>query len=105
MVKHTLRNGFTLLECCIAIFIMSLLLLISLYSYELKETTFYTFMDEYLYNQSLAMKDKKIIIIPREEAADIHFNENGNVSMAKTIYFNNNRRIVIELGGGRLEYK
>ena len=32
----------------------------------------------------------------------IHFNENGNVRKAGTLHFSNGRKIVIELGGGRL---
>ena len=33
---------------------------------------------------------------------NIRFNQKGNVNQAKTIYFQNNSFIIVELGGGRL---
>ena len=36
---------------------------------------------------------------------NISLNANGNVNKAQTIHFENNKDIVVELGGGRLVFK
>ena len=57
------------------------------------------FVDEYLYLQSTAMKQAQPVSY---DIYNIRFNQKGNVNQAKTIYFKNNRFIIVELGGGRL---
>ena len=68
-------------------------------SIHLPDTEYYAFVDKYLYLQSTAMKQAKRISF---DEYDIRFNQKGNVNQAKTIYFKNERTIIVELGGGRL---
>lgn len=68
-------------------------------SIHLPDTEYYAFVDKYLYLQSTAMKQAKRISF---DEYDIRFNQKGNVNQAKTIYFKNERSIIVELGGGRL---
>ena len=68
-------------------------------SIHLPDTEYYEFVDKYLYLQSTAMKQAKRISF---DEYDIRFNQKGNVNQAKTIYFKNERTIIVELGGGRL---
>ena len=63
------------------------------------ETEYYAFVDKYLYLQSSAMKQATSISF---EEYNVCFNQKGNVNQAKTIYFKNERSIIVELGGGRL---
>ena len=63
------------------------------------DTEYYAFVDEYLYLQSTAMKQAQPVSF---DIYNVRFNQKGNVNQAKTIYFQNNRSIVVELGGGRL---
>ena len=68
-------------------------------SIHLPDTEYYAFVDKYLYLHSTAMKQAKRISF---DEYDIRFNQKGNVNQAKTIYFKNERTIIVELGGGRL---
>ena len=77
MDKHLLTKGFTLLEMLIVISIISMIIMI-------------TFTNK--------------ISIDKDYYA-ISFNANGNVNKAQTIHFENNKDIVVELGGGRLVFK
>ena len=93
------NKGFSLLEMCVVLFAISVFMMLLPTNVHTLETEYYAFEDKYLYLQSTAMKQAKRISF---EEYNVRFNQKGNVNQAKTIYFQNNRSIVVELGGGRL---
>ncbi|MBF1094341.1 MAG: hypothetical protein HXL45_05905 [Solobacterium sp.] len=84
---------------CVVLFVISIFMMLLPTSIHLPDTEYYAFVDKYLYLQSTAMKQAKRISF---DEYDIRFNQKGNVNQAKTIYFKNERTIIVELGGGRL---
>ena len=93
------NKGFSLLEMCVVLFAISVFMMLLPTNVHTLETEYYAFEDKYLYLQSTAMK--QAISISFEEY-NVRFNQKGNVNQAKTIYFKNERTIIVELGGGRL---
>lgn len=83
-----------LVECCIVLVAVSVMTLLVIPSHEFSRNNKYLFQSDYLYHQSTAIKERFAVI----------FNENGNVNQAKTVDVNG-KKIVIELGGGRLVEK
>lgn len=63
---------------------------------------YYAFSSHYLYTQSEAIRKGQKEYIDENH---ISFNSLGNVNKAQTIQFSNNKKIIVELGGGRLAYK
>ena len=93
------NKGFSLLEMCVVLFVISVFMMLLPTNIHSLETEYYAFVDKYLYLQSTAMKQATSISF---EEYDVRFNQKGNVNQAKTIYFKNERSIIVELGGGRL---
>ena len=93
------NKGFSLLEMCVVLFAISVFMMLLPTNVHTLETEYYAFEDKYLYLQSTAMKQAKSISF---EEYNVRFNQKGNVNQAKTIYFKNERSIIVELGGGRL---
>ena len=93
------NKGFSLLEMCVVLFVISVFMMLLPTNVHTLETEYYAFMDKYLYLQSTAMKQAESISF---EEYNVRFNQKGNVNQAKTIYFKNERSIIVELGGGRL---
>ncbi len=93
------NKGFSLLEMCVVLFAISVFMMLLPTNVHTLETEYYAFEDKYLYLQSTAMKQAKRISF---EEYNVRFNQKGNVNQAKTIYFKNERTIIVELGGGRL---
>lgn len=93
------NKGFSLLEMCVVLFVISIFMMLLPMNMHMPETEYYGFVDEYLYLQSTAMKQAKSISF---DAYGVSFNQKGNVNQAKTIRFKNERTIIVELGGGRL---
>ena len=93
------NKGFSLLEMCVVLFVISIFMMLLPTSIHIPGTEYYAFVDKYLYLQSTAMKQATSISF---DEYDIRFNQKGNVSQAKTIYFKNEHTIIVELGGGRL---
>ncbi|MBF1084887.1 MAG: prepilin-type N-terminal cleavage/methylation domain-containing protein [Solobacterium sp.] len=93
------NKGFSLLEMCVVLFVISVFMMLLPTNIHSLETEYYAFVDKYLYLQSTAMK--QAISISFEEY-NVRFNQKGNVNQAKTIYFKNEHTIIVELGGGRL---
>ena len=93
------NKGFSLLEMCVVLFVISIFMMLLPTNIHSLETEYYAFVDKYLYLQSTAMK--QAISISFEEY-NVRFNQKGNVNQAKTIYFKNEHTIIVELGGGRL---
>ena len=93
------NKGFSLLEMCVLLFVISVFMMLLPTSIHIPDTEYYAFVDNYLYLQSTAMKQAKSISF---EEYNVRFNQKGNVNQAKTIYFKNERTIIVERGGGRL---
>ncbi len=99
MDKLALNKGFTLLEMLIVLSIVCLLFTITLTSKTHIDEDYYSFSSKYLYLQSEAMRKAEKISI---DDYDIYFNTKGNVNRAQTLTFSNFKKIIVELGGGRL---
>lgn len=95
-------KGFTLLEMMITLCIMSIFLMITLIERTKVDEDYYAFSSHYLYTQSEAIRKGQKEYIDENH---ISFNSLGNVNKAQTIQFSNNKKIIVELGGGRLAYK
>jgi hypothetical protein len=105
MGRLTSNKGFLLAEVCIVLLALGLFSSLSLSLIEMKDPAGYRFCDRYLRVQSEALcegKEKEF----EENGEVIGFNEKGNVRQARTLYFDTiHRKVVIELGGGRLIQK
>lgn len=102
MDKHLSTKGFTLLEMLIVISIISMIIIVTFTNKINIDKDYYAFASHYLFMQSEALrKNEKIFFNDK----NISFNANGNVNKAQTIHFENNKDIVVELGGGRLVFK
>lgn len=104
MGKHPLNKGFTLIEMCIVVLSLSTLTLVCLPSFELKNTAWYLFPSRYFHKQSESILNSEENEVECEDGYIIYFNDKGNVRSAKTITIGK-RKIVVELGGGRLVEK
>ena len=93
------NKGFSLIEMCIVLFVISVFMMLLPTNIHIPDTEYYMFVDEYLYMQITAMKQEQHVSY---DIYNVRFNQKGNVNQAKTIYFQNNRFIIVELGGGRL---
>lgn len=109
MAKRSYNEGFTLLELVVVLALMSVCTLLVLPFYQPPDFSNYGFANEYLYQQSVCIREGK-----REDfnyvgdamySYTIQFNELGNVRQAQTIQFTSGKVIVSQLGGGRIEFK
>ncbi len=106
MEKRSLNKGFTLVECCIVMVALSIFVLLAIPAHDFANRAWYLFPATYYKIQSEAILFGKRRHISYEDIAEIDINMHGNVKQAKTITFpNDKRKIVIELGGGRLVEK
>ena len=87
------NKGFSLIEMCIVLFVISVFMMLLPTNIHIPDTEYYMFVDEYLMKQAQPVSF---------DIYNVRFNQKGNVNQAKTIYFQNNRFIIVELGGGRL---
>ncbi len=99
MVKQVSNKGFTLLEMLIVLSIVCLFFTITLFHRTSIDEDYYSFSSKYLYLQSEAMRKAEKVSL---EDYDIYFNSKGNVNRAQTLSFSNFKKIIVELGGGRL---
>jgi prepilin-type N-terminal cleavage/methylation domain-containing protein len=104
MDKPHCARGFTLLECLLALCLLSIFpmaspMLSDIFLYRSTE-------DEIIHTQTTALflRVKQIAHIDGkiEYFDEVRFNEKGNVSVAQTLRFKDDRKIVIMLGPGRL---
>ncbi|MCR4950351.1 MAG: hypothetical protein K6A40_03385 [Solobacterium sp.] len=70
--------------------------------HEFKAAPYMTFPASYFLHQSYALASAREHEMVTENGIRICFNEKGNIRKAMTIPFEDGKRIVIELGGGRL---
>lgn len=106
MARLTSNKGFTLIEMCMAILIISLLTALYLPCADFAGTNYYTYADAYLLKQSEAMAGAYLTEYQDDGNGTVTFNPKGNVRSAMTLHFDDQERvIVIELGTGRLVFK
>ena len=91
-----------LAETCIVILALSTLFALVVPVHEFRNNAYMTFPASYLLHQSYALASAQEHEMVTDSGIRIIFNEKGNIRKAMTIPFENGRRIVIELGGGRL---
>lgn len=95
-----------MVEMCIVLLGITLLACILPVIHEFHDDGYLTFGDAYLRTQSEAIvtaRDQQYI---SAEGKVVVFNENGNVRRAETLSFRKRKKkIIIELGGGRLVYR
>lgn len=99
-----------MIEMMIILFIVSSLSILILPLVRLPNIDDLIFANEYLIKQSECIKDNKQeefeSIVSAEYSYPIIFNYKGNVRMAQTIIIpGKSKKIVSQLGGGRLEFK
>ena len=106
--QHT--DGFTLVEMMVCIGILGIMVLCTL-SLMFRAVSYADklFPDTYWYIQSVSMVSGERQTIENEgdydSYTDIIFNLKGHVTQAQTLIFENGRKLVIEVGGGRLVAK
>ena len=104
------KGGFTLLELCLAIMVLSVLMLLTLPLFRLNSLSEYPVIYDYLLQQSISMKEQiSSEFYPDEKdvfyAYAIRFNSKGHVNQAQTMIVDDLKRvkeIVVQLGGGRI---
>ena len=102
-------KGYLMTEMLLCVFAMSLLMSLCLHGVRFNENVYYTFPDRYLRLQSESMLTAQF----RDESVpeigyEMHFNGSGNVNLAKELHFpfgDHVKKIIVELGGGRLVFR
>ena len=95
-----LNRGYTLIELVIVLVIISLFSFFFMNNkFEIDER-YHIFGNEYNLKKSYAIASSESIVY--DAINNISFNEKGNVNAAKTIHFDNGKKIIIELGFGVL---
>lgn len=106
MVKQVSNKGFLLSEMCIVLLGISTLIAICIPSHVFQEESWYLYPSAYLVKQSEAILTSSYQEYDPEVGPGVVFNETGNVQQAKTVdLFEADRKLIIELGGGRLVQK
>jgi competence protein ComGC len=88
-------------EMCITIMVIAIMTVLYLPCVQAHDTEQYTFSNAYLERQSEAICEREHREL--EDDSEIAFNAKGNVNRAATLT-KGNRKIIIELGGGRLVF-
>ena len=108
MVRPYYNKGFTLLELCISVAILSIMTLLVLPYVDLeKKFDTYLFESSYLLRQSEAMDEMVVKEVASEGCLlpyNMYFNAQGNIYMGGTIHCDK-RVITVQLGSGRLVEK
>ncbi len=99
MERRTWNNGFTVLELCIVLFVVSLLSLLILPLWPQDFLQDKVWPEYYLMKQSEALRSAVHVALDD----GIVFNERGNVNQARTL-IKNHKKIIVELGGGTLVF-
>lgn len=106
MDRLTSTEGFTMVEVCVVILGITVLTCMIQPVREFQKDGFDSFGDSYLQVQSEAILKARDREFVSEDGKAVVFNEKGNVQKAETLPFDRKRKkIIIELGGGRLVYR
>jgi len=99
------NKGFTLLDCLLIMFIISMISVISISHIKVLEFNEKYFISDYLTKQVDSLINKQTTYyVNKYSKYPIYFNEKGNVNMAQTVYVDNHK-IIIFLGSGCLRYE
>lgn len=91
---------------CIVLLSLSMLCAICIPAREFTEEAWYLFPSGYLVEQSNAIKTASNTEYHPDAGPSVVFNATGNVKQAQTVDLSEkDRKIIIELGGGRLVQK
>lgn len=104
MDRLTSNKGFLLVELCIVTLSLGFITCLCMHSYETEQAAYYEFSDEYLCKQSEAIAKSQKMEMSVDFGSPITWNEDGNVNQARTICFGK-KKIIIELGGGRIVFR
>lgn len=105
MDRQRWNSGFTLIEMCFVLLIVSLLSSVSLRMRIPGSVKRTVFAAGYLEAQSEAMRTyRRLDVTDGETGETLHFNAQGNTDSPRTLYFGDHR-LIIELGGGRLVFR
>ena len=108
MDRHTWTEGYSLLEMCLVLAVVSLFSLLALPGHEFREADYHAFPYGYLLvqSQAIASGERKVYDDLIYDLPVCTFNGEGNVPMPKTLQLGERgRTIIIELGGGRLVFR
>lgn len=111
MARRKQADGFALAEMIAAVFVLAVLTAIAAGFRMTPDCSYLAFSDQYLRQQSEAiLKGERVVFKHAYENSlpEITFNEDGNISQARTLQFSHKgrqREIVMELGGGRLVFR
>lgn len=100
VIVYTTNKGFTMIEMLLSICIIASLSLLYLninYHLDLKH---YSFLNDYLYKQSLAILNKNDEVYEN----GIRFNSMGHINQGKTIDFLKHK-VIVHLGNGYATYE
>ncbi len=100
-MRYMTRKAYAMEEMLVSLFVASVLMLMSLHSYQTAETGHYRFLDSYLKAQKEAYVSKEYRDI---EGSLLHFNNSGNISKGETIHFPGHW-IITHPGNGYVTYK
>lgn len=89
------KKGFSLLEVIITMCIISTLTILAVANTSSLNLDHYHFLNDYLYKQSLAIKNRENVDV----TGGVYFNNMGHVNQARTLEFTNHS-IIIHLGSG-----
>ena len=85
---------------------LSIFMLIMIPAHDFANSVWYVFPSAYFQEQSEAILYGQRKHFVYEDIAEIDMNANGNISHAQTIPFpHDKRKVILELGGGRLVEK
>ena len=107
MARPRRIKGFTLLECLLVLFLISVLTLLALPTARRFRTvtTVAQVVDEITAAQFAAIRDSQPVIYEnQQENLQLHFNRRGNARKANTLIICHDR-VIISLGTGRLYVK
>lgn len=104
MEKHTLNDGFMLVEMCLILVSLSVLFLLSYTTYTFKNVGIFQFQSAYWLYQAQAIERADTTSYISAYTDPIQFNAKGNIQRARTVFFPQ-KNIVISLGGGRIVEK
>ena len=98
MDRRLLNKGYTMVEMLIVLVIISIFTLVTVNRIVEIDNTYYEFSNKYNFYKSIALANSEVINFDE----NIRFNTDGNVNQARTINFENGKKIIIELGYGVL---
>jgi hypothetical protein len=103
------KQGFALTEALLAMAVLTMSMQFVLKASRFPQQDYYLFPDRYLEVQSDALRQAKTVPLNVQEDSllqqEIHFSPRGNINQARTLTFRNGRKIILELGPGRLVFR